>query len=149
MGLCAAAGGQMCAHLESRVSTCPAPWRGRFHSCWLNPRGVLTLGAERGSSDHLFPHLGAEVLGLPPPRALRPPPRWLRVMQAGDWRRGGEWEGAVSESQVQTGVCTPIPWSWGVCAVLPTSGGGVAGGDIPENMYATTWTSIGSFKAPS
>lgn len=31
----------------------------------------------------------------------------------------------------------------------PLLGGGVAGGDIPENMYATTWASIGSFKASS
>lgn len=70
-------------------------------------------------------------------------------MQAGDGGRGGEWEGAVSEPHVQTGVCTPTPWSWGVYAGLPASGGGVAGGDIPENMYATTWASIGSFKASS
>lgn len=138
-----------CVPIWKAESTCPAPWRARFQRCWLNLRAIPTLGAERGSSDHLFSHLRAEALGPPPPRPLRPPAQPARVMQAGDGGRGGEWEGAVSQPQVQTGVCTPTPWSWGVCAGLPASGGRVAGGDTLGNLYATTWMSTGCFKAPS
>lgn len=67
---------------------------------WLNAQAVLTLGGERGSRDHLFLTLGLRSWAslLPDPSGLLP--RWLLVMQAGAWGRGGEWEGALSHPQV-------------------------------------------------
>lgn len=69
------AGGQMCAHLDGRASTCPAPRSGCFKGvgrvperCWPWKRARLWAPSEPGAPGPRLP--SPRVRSLPPPRPL-------------------------------------------------------------------------------
>ena len=130
------AGRQMCAHLDGRASTCPAPRSGCFKGVgrvperrWPWKRARLWAPSEPGAPGPRLP--SPRVPSLPPPRPLGLPAQMASGPQAG--AGGGEAGGSSCTPRADpAGWQGRLPWALGGPAAWPVPPHPAGRGAHPE-----------------